>query len=143
MLDAHADPLESDLRRAVSTAYYAIFHCLAANCADLFIGESDSPRSHAAWRQVYRGLDHKDAKSACARPETSHFPEPIRHFARQFAAMQEMRHKADYSPDAVYYKSNVAILIDEAQKAIEEFVSAPATDRRAFAAWVLFKLRKA
>ena len=29
-------PLQATLRRAVSTAYYALFHCLAASAADLF-----------------------------------------------------------------------------------------------------------
>ena len=30
-----AQPTQADLRRAVSTAYYALFHCLAAATADL------------------------------------------------------------------------------------------------------------
>jgi hypothetical protein len=120
-----------------------MFHCLAANCADLLIGDSKSQRSDTAWRQVYRALDHNEARTACARPETSAFPESIQEFARQFVAMQEMRHKADYSAEGAYYRSDVAILIDEAEKVIEGFAKSPELDRRAFAAWVLFKMRKA
>lgn len=32
-------PLESDLRRAMSTTYYALFHCLAVCCTDTLIGK--------------------------------------------------------------------------------------------------------
>lgn len=35
-------PRETDLRRAVSTAYYALFHCVAASGADLLVGGDQS-----------------------------------------------------------------------------------------------------
>ena len=38
-----APPTQARLRRAVSTAYYAMFHCLGACAADLFIGTVRSP----------------------------------------------------------------------------------------------------
>ena len=44
-----AQPTQADLRRAVSTAYYAMFHCLAASAANLFIGTVRSP----AWHRAY------------------------------------------------------------------------------------------
>ena len=57
-----AQPTKADLRRAVSTAYYALFHCLTAAAADLLTGaRPDSPE----WRQVYRALEHGKARSAC------------------------------------------------------------------------------
>ena len=49
-----AAPTQARLRRAVSTAYYATFHTLAASSADLFIGTERSP----AWHRAYRALDH-------------------------------------------------------------------------------------
>ena len=54
-------PSQANLRRAVSTAYYAMFHCLAGTAADLLIGGSRSE----AWHQVYRALEHGSAKGAC------------------------------------------------------------------------------
>ena len=35
---AKGKPRQSDLRRAISTAYYALFHALAKDGADLFVG---------------------------------------------------------------------------------------------------------
>ena len=58
-------PRQSDLRRAVSTAYYALFHCLAICCANMLVGGPGASRSEAAWRQAYRALNH-GAKKRCA-----------------------------------------------------------------------------
>ena len=33
-------PNQANLRRAVSTAYYAVFHCLAGTAANLLVGRS-------------------------------------------------------------------------------------------------------
>ena len=38
-------PRETNLRRAVSTAYYALFHGLAECCADMLVGGSGANRS--------------------------------------------------------------------------------------------------
>ena len=57
-LNVRGRPRQSDLRRAVSTAYYALFHCLAGCCADLLVGDPGANRSLSAWNQTYRGLQH-------------------------------------------------------------------------------------
>ncbi len=41
------------MRRAVSTAYYAVFHALASSNADCLIGTSTDPLLEHAW---HRGL---------------------------------------------------------------------------------------
>ena len=55
---ASPSPSEADLRRAISTAYYAIFHTLAASNAELIAGQPQSCMSAYAWERVYRRLDH-------------------------------------------------------------------------------------
>lgn len=59
-------PTTASRNRAMSTAYYAMFHCLAQDCADLLIGRTSSSRSAGAWRQVYRSLEHGLAKTQCS-----------------------------------------------------------------------------
>ena len=49
------------MRRAVSTTYYALFHCMAAAGADLLVGGPGANRSRPAWRQAYRALQRHDA----------------------------------------------------------------------------------
>jgi uncharacterized protein (UPF0332 family) len=46
-------PKQVDLRRAISSAYYACFHALAKSCADSLIG-TKNVGNQAAWAQAYR-----------------------------------------------------------------------------------------
>ena len=69
------------------------------------------------------------------------FPDAIRKFGESFADMQRQRHAADYDPEAIFSRSDVLQLIDETDKTITQFENATTRDRRAFAIYVLFKLR--
>ena len=60
-------PRQSNLRRAVSTTYYALFHCLATCCADMIVGGAGADRSEPAWRQAYRALDHGPVRTTAGR----------------------------------------------------------------------------
>ena len=135
-------PRETDLRRAVSTAYYALFHCVAQSGADLLVGGAGADRSRHAWRQAYRALDHGVARQRCEKRRfITRFPAEIQHFASLFAWMQTNRHAADYDPDANFVKSEVLDMISDAELAIDEFQISPSRDRRAFAVYVLLNLR--
>ena len=135
----HASPTQARLRRAVSTAYYAMFHSLAASAADLFIGTVRSP----AWHRIYRALEHGRARSGCQQGQVMReFPEEIRDFARAFVVLQKARQQADYALDAdAYQKSDVLGHIASAELAINGFEQADTAASRAFAAHVLFRQR--
>jgi len=139
-------PKQSHLRRATSTAYYALFHCLANNCADSIVGRGAS-YGRRAWRQSYRALQHGFAKSACdsnsgkMKPILERFPVEIQDFAYLFYNMQIKRHEADYDPYCRIYKSTVLTDIAAVKNAIAGFETSPLADRKAFAALVLFKQR--
>ncbi len=141
-------PRETNLRRAVSTTYYALFHCLALCCADLLVGGAGSSRSQPAWRQAYRALQHGTARNRCERQSVvTRFPVEIQDFANQFVRMQKKRHRADYDPytlggsDTTFSKSNVLHEIAVTNNFIQRFHQAPRKDRRAFAIYVLLDLR--
>jgi hypothetical protein len=119
-----------------------MFHLLARCAADLLVGGSGATRSSPAWQQVYRALDHTTVKVACRNQKLTRFPQEIQDFANTFVALQEKRHKADYDPLAQFLKSEVLVDIDLASKAMDGFGGAPIKDRRAFAAFVIFKERK-
>jgi hypothetical protein len=67
------------------------------------------------------------------------FPQDIQDFAKLFVQMQLKRYDADYNPAAKFFKSEVSDDIDLAELAIDSFNAAPALDRRAFCAYVLFR----
>lgn len=135
-------PTQISLRRATSTAYYALFHTVSRCCADALVGGNGSDRSKPAWRQVYRALEHGGCKSACQNKALiDRFPKPIEDFANAFVTMQIKRHNADYDPYGNYTKSEVITDIDNCEQAIKDFQGVPMKDRRAFSALVLFKHR--
>ncbi len=70
------------------------------------------------------------------------FPKEIEDFANAFVALQAKRHIADYDPFAQLFKSEVKQDIADAKEAIANFSNTAAKDRRAFAAFVLFKNRE-
>ena len=132
-------PAQARLRRAVSTAYYAMFHCLAASAADLFISRKHSP----AWHRTYRALEHGRARNACQQgPAMREFPTAVRKFATTFVILQAERQRADYALDVdAYQKSEVLEHVDSAELAIRQFEQADIDARRGFAAHVLFRQR--
>ena len=135
-------PRHTNLRRAVSTIYYALFHCLAGCCADMVVGGAGAARSDRAWRQAYRALQHGAARRRCEHSDIEGFPIEIQDLANLFVDMQKKRHGADYDPEAAFSKSEVVQYIDEAESVIRQFPGAPIRDRRAFAVYLLFDVRR-
>ena len=134
-------PSQASLRRAVSTAYYALFHCMAENCANMLVGEPGSGQSRPAWRQAYRALQHGTAKQRSRQELIKRFPPDIQEFADWFAEMQGKRETADYDPTGNFEQSAVIADIDSSADVISRFRQVPERDRRAFAVYVLLNLR--
>lgn len=142
---ANADPKKPSrfqLRRAVSTAYYALFEGLCAACADIFIG-GKRDRETLGWLRIFRGVDHENARLACRQNELLKTLHPgISIFATQFIVLQDQRYKADYDPTSKYNRAEVLVMISEAKAALKDFEAAPKSDRRQFCAHALCKKRK-
>ncbi len=130
-------PKQGDLRRAVSSAYYAVFHTLARHCADALVGASAQKRSNKAWIEAYRGLEHGNCKNACVRAKKIDFPAEIQNIASAIVTLQEARHEADYDPTRSFRKEEVQNYIALAETCITAMPRVKMLDRRAFATWVL------
>lgn len=140
---ANASPLkprQADLKRSVSTAYYALFHVLARNGADLLVG-AGAARPDKAWTHVYRALNHGFAKNACREAANLTFPPEIIECAKEFIELQEVRHKADYDPRARFTRAEVLDWVSRAEAAIAKVQAAPRRDRKAFAVQLLMRKR--
>ena len=133
-------PRRADLCRAVSTTYYAMFHCLARTCADSLAGRAGTVGNRPMWRRVYRTPEHRQARTRCENMPSS-FPDSVRQFGRTFSVQQNKRHLADYDPDYRVGKSEVTADINDARTAIDRFLATPASVRRDFAIHVLMKVR--
>ena len=134
-----AETRQAYICRAISTAYYALFHTLAHSCADTLAG-SDSSRS--SWRQVYRSLDHGLARRQCDKvPGMSEYGREVVRFADNFVVAQGLRHTADYDPESTFSGPQALVLIDEIESVIAGFNAVGQDERRAFAIHVLFRQR--
>lgn len=91
-------PKQSDLKRAISTAYYAFFHAMARDAANLLVGTGQN-KPDKAWAQTYRALDHRFAKNGCEQVRTLGFPQAICACADAFVTLQEARHNTSPEND--------------------------------------------
>lgn len=138
-------PRDVNLRRALSCAYYAMFHTVAQVAADTLIGSASADRTDRAWAQAYRSLNHRQVAERCEainkKNATLGFPSAIVTFARQFPPAMKDRHAADYDPFFKPRKGTVLASINAAEAAIIALKKADLRHRRAFAAFVLFGQR--
>ena len=100
-------PRQASLRRAVSTAYYALFHLLVADA----ISHWNTPQQRA---QMARGFEHTAMKDASKKIAGKDFrnsdPGMVGHLitvAAAFVNMQQFRHAADYSYATKWAKTEV------------------------------------
>ena len=135
-------PRQTELRRGLSAAYYALFHALARCCADTLVGSTLPRRRQQAWERAYRSLQHTFAKDQCNNQrEMRQFPVEIQDFGRWFVVIQRYRHQADYAPEVTFTRSQVLDLVNEAERVIKGLRAATTIDQRAFAVHVLFRAR--
>ena len=122
-------PLQDSLRRAVSTAYYAMFHALASSNADCLVETPRDPLTEHAWSRVYRGLNHNTARRNLLQDLGLYSPQ-IRQFADVFSQLQEQRHLADYDQSKTFSLDETIAWINLAEAAIEGFMQTSADERK-------------
>ena len=136
-------PRQTHLRRAVSAAYYAMFHTLAAVIADTLAGAGPGSRTRAAWVRAYRSLEHGAARNQFMHTQgMGGFPEAIQEFGQTFIRMQSQRQSADYNPAATFQRLQVMLLISATAEAIARLKGAARADLRALALYVLLRPRR-
>ena len=133
-------PSEAQLRRAVSTAYYALFHALLGAGATRFMGPGQQARP--GYALLYRGYQHgrmrrvcQDLDVAALRPAVarqlgrSQVGPAMRRVAAAFVALQDARHASDYDPAARFDVADVTAALTEAEDAIAAFTAIPPEDQ--------------
>ena len=145
-------PNQARLRRAVSTAYYALFHGMLRAAADDFVGARH--RKTPRYETVYRGFEHRQMKESCAAVDkptlaqktskalgVTTVSQEIRDVVNAFVMLQERRHWANYSPVAKITRSEARDLVDLAAFAAGQLGAANADERRNFLAYLLLGVR--
>ena len=143
-------PRQTDLRRAISNAYYALFHALLCDAADDFAGVSrrQSPR----YAMVYRSVSHKHLRNLCDDIVKSKLPQKytlyapaggfgpdILAVAAALADLQERRHMADYDPLARITLSDARLAVATSKAALARLKTSNKNKRKAFLSLVVFQ----
>ena len=122
-LDA-SKPRQATLRRAISTAYYAVFHMLLDEAVAALVVNAELRFLLA------RAFNHGDMEKAC-RPFAagnlpahlsaviSAVPADLQTVARMFIKLQEVRHDADYNRRARYRRQQALDAVADAQTAFD------------------------
>lgn len=145
-------PRQVDLRRAISSAYYAVFHAVLRAAADLYVGAAN--RTSYRYILVYRSVDHRDLRDLCAKVKESNFSgkfaqyippsgfdEETRTFSKLLLELQGYRLDADYNPAIRLRTSGAGLAIILARDAIDRLRNADPLRREAFLTLLLFKVR--
>lgn len=140
---AAGNPTQTDLRRAISSIYYAAFHAICQSNADTLVGDNPQDRDQSAWRQAYRALEHGYARRRCQSAQSDvRFSPAVCELADLFVLLQVRRHRADYDPDDSFTQQEVLTAATQAESAITDFSAVPVLERRAFAVYVLMRERQ-
>ena len=114
---------DTELRKAVSCAYYAIFHTLCRAYADVMVSpHAGTQLEQDLWNMAYRTIDHGPARSKCSDAASmNRFNPDIQDFAARMVEFQQRRHEADYNPGANFTQSQVNQIINDAEDALSGF----------------------
>lgn len=145
-------PKQVRLRRAVSSAYYALFHFFLSSAADLLVGRSerDTPR----YRIMYRSFEHAEMRNVCEEItktpmraayikalDREFFGTHIRTCAAAFVELQARRHEADYDPAKRIALLDAKAALTSARAAIAAFNAAPVEEQNLLLTILRFKAR--
>ena len=136
-------PRQVDLRRAVSAAYYGLFHFCLTMAADEFVGITR--RATSRYALVYRSINHRSLRDLCLEAQKrtppvrflpwvpgGGFGTDIQAFAEAASELQQKRHLADYDPQPRLTTLDAKLAIGLARSAIRRFQAPSAEHRRVF-----------
>jgi uncharacterized protein (UPF0332 family) len=126
---------QANLRRAVSSAYYALFHLLTAAASALYAGESGLAA------RINRTQKHGDMKKASQmianhrlprglQPPGGGYQTPIdvKFVADTFVALQQLRHEADYDLSWRLSRQEALDVVETARDAFQAWNRVKRTD---------------
>ena len=122
------DPKQASLRRAVSTAYYALFHLLI----DEAVGNWGVARQRSILARTFahgkmKGICEDHVKSFYSSGQPSSGVQ-LKNVARTFVDLQEKRHTADYDNAFVWSRTNAIAAIDMVSAAFSDWQAIRAED---------------
>ncbi len=119
-------PKQASLRRAISTAYYALFHLLIHEATTALVTDP------GLQKLVSRAFNHGEMRQACEQfrddkrlpdhlkaTSPTPLPDDLKLVASAFVQLQEVRHAADYDVSRTFNQADTMTLLQTARQAFE------------------------
>jgi uncharacterized protein (UPF0332 family) len=126
-------PKQVNLRRAISSAYYAIFHLLISDSVyrlnPKLPGKFGIKVSGPLMARMGRAFQHGDMRKVCMQFQQTSLPEAVapllsngvsaelKAVAKAFLDLQEDRHTADYDAGKFYSRDDAIVAVETAERA--------------------------
>lgn len=116
-------PRQASLRRAISAAYYAMFHLMIQDATAILISR---PELRPKFARAFDHGDMKQASRAFATAQPPQFPAltggaaispDLQDVAAAFVELQEARHEADYNIDRSFTRFEATNLVARVSQA--------------------------
>ena len=127
------NPRQASLRRAISAAYYALFHLLVADAAKTIATGADLEGVRHLTSRAFAHVEMKEASKpfavgtlpahldfALGSPQV---PRDLQSVADAFLELQQARHEADYDTSRSFTRQEAVTLIEQAESAMESWKS--------------------
>lgn len=134
-------PSRAKINRAISTAYYALYHHLIDAAVARLVGRERTPAARELRRTLSRGFDHARMKKVAAwfaprtqvpkeimallgqtpASPTGFVPSKLANVAHAFVELQEARHAADYDIEKRFTRTEARALVTRARAAIGDW----------------------
>lgn len=129
-------PRQANLRRAVSSAYYALFHLLVGEATRLYVRDNSELAAklgrtfnHGEMLEAARAFANGQAPAALQPVGIPGFPSSdLKLVAEAFVSMQQHRHAADYDLARTFTRAEVNGFIEQVESAFAAWTRIRATD---------------
>lgn len=118
-------PTQVSLRRAVSAAYYALFHLLTSEASGIFV------RDYALLGLINRTFDHAEMSKVSLNFAQGKLPSKLngivpiptqlRDVAKTFVDLQQARHDADYNLGRTFLRHDVLNYVSLVEQAFRDW----------------------
>jgi uncharacterized protein (UPF0332 family) len=119
------NPSDAAIRRAISTAYYALFHRLIESATASVLGMPDQQQAvarsfdHGKMRRVCEAVTAKTVPPGVAAVLGAPVTAEVTKVAEAFAELQDRRHDADYNLARSFAKREARDFVDQVAEAFE------------------------
>ena len=140
-LRGRANLRKAAMRRATSSAYYAVFHALCFVCASELIGWN---QENDVVEPVYRLIDHGTAKKRLKGREAALIDAAVVDIGNNFVDLQDARNVADYNLPGISVRHDETMrLIALSAQTITLIENLTTQDRKKLAVLLIAKNRAA